>query len=155
MPTGSEVSRNKCKDCGSTTRKLRYIGARTTLCASCIFARRRKSKAVQQVQRDLRVYSLTPERAKEIMAKQGGLCGICGPYTKRRGVTRSLSRDHDHKCCDGATSCGVCVRGFLCGPCNKILGMIRDRPEIAFAMAEYLLNPPGRDFYLNGVELKL
>jgi len=30
--------------------------------------------------------------------------------------------DHDHACCGRETSCGDCVRGIVCGRCNKIVG---------------------------------
>lgn len=30
----------------------------------------------------------------------------------------SLHVDHDHKCCPGEVTCGVCVRGIICPKCN-------------------------------------
>jgi len=48
-------------------------------------------------------------------------CDLC-----QREMTFTFARkygiDHDHGCCDGATSCGQCVRGLLCHACNIGLG---------------------------------
>ena len=67
---------------------------------------------------------------------QHGLCAICGPWTGRRGVTRSLSVDHDHRTGE--------VRGLLCRTCNDIIGLWRDNPNVFKRALEYLVNPPAR-----------
>lgn len=61
-------------------------------------------------------------------------CEICGVT----GIV--LHIDHDHSCCpqDKFRTCGKCVRGFLCGNCNRALGMLRDDPEIFRRAASYL-----------------
>lgn len=55
----------------------------------------------------------------ETLAKDG--CNICGAET---GSTsdRNLHVDHDHRCCKGLKSCGLCVRGVVCNKCNTALG---------------------------------
>lgn len=88
-----------------------------------------------------RTYNISPERYREIKALQGGRCAICQVAT---GATRNLAVDHDHSCCPGKTSCGRCVRGALCSPCNKMLGFGRDNPEFFQRAAEYLRNPPAK-----------
>jgi hypothetical protein len=57
-----------------------------------------------------------------------GDCGLCGKQT-------ILYIDHDHGCCDSATSCGKCVRGLLCSRCNYHVAWIENNIEPAF---EYL-----------------
>ncbi|WP_407674816.1 endonuclease domain-containing protein [Nonomuraea fuscirosea] len=68
---------------------------------------------------------------------QGGSCAICR-VTLSRGPDTHI--DHDHECCPGANSCGRCIRGILCGNCNKALGLMRDNAKILLRAAEYLKN---------------
>lgn len=57
--------------------------------------------------------------------------------------TEKLNIDHDHSCCDnppnkGKQSCGSCVRGWLCPPCNRSLGALKDNPSIIRGLADYI-----------------
>lgn len=78
----------------------------------------------------------------EIRALRSRGCDICGAERSPDG--RSLSIDHDHKCCSGIKSCGSCIRGVLCSWCNLGIGKLRDSAEILQSAADYLANPPGR-----------
>lgn len=91
-------------------------------------------------------YNITAEQYEAIYIAQGSRCAICQRAT---GATRKLAVDHDHSCCAGPTSCGKCVRSLLCKPCNRMLGHMRDDPEMAERAAEYLRNPPGREILDN------
>lgn len=75
-------------------------------------------------------HGVTPERYAAAMLKG---CEICGTKT-------ALHIDHDHKCCppEKFRKCGKCVRGFLCGGCNRALGMLRDDPAVVAKAAKYL-----------------
>lgn len=43
-------------------------------------------------------------------------CEICQrPFT----AERKAEVDHDRACCPGKVSCRRCVRGLVCGPCNR------------------------------------
>lgn len=46
--------------------------------------------------------------------------------------------DHDHDCCPSSKSCGECVRGFLCGGCNTLLGFAHNDAERLVDAAFYL-----------------
>lgn len=137
------INKPRCKDCGSDKRKLNEVGARTLLCMTCMRARRKVVRAAQR-SRGRASMGITPEREAAVMAVQSGVCGICGPWTGRRGLSRALAADHDHTCCEGRYSCGECLRGFLCATCNQILGRWRDNPDIFLAAVRYLYDPPAK-----------
>lgn len=80
-------------------------------------------------------YGLTPERFDQIMTEQGDRCASCGTDSPPTG----WHIDHDHSCCPGGRSCGRCVRGILCSPCNTGLGHFGDDPDRLLAAAAYLL----------------
>lgn len=76
---------------------------------------------------------MTVEQFQELNDAQGGRCAVCG-----EAPDGNLHVDHDHSCCPGRNSCGECVRGLLCGKCNKALGMFKDDPERLRSAASYL-----------------
>lgn len=84
-------------------------------------------------------FGLTPEAFGALLASQGGRCAICGTDNPKRGNrVATWTVDHDHSCCPGKTSCGKCVRGLLCSPCNRGMGILGDDPVILEAAAAYL-----------------
>jgi hypothetical protein len=76
-----------------------------------------------------KLYRLTPEEYDKILAVQGGKCASC----EKSPSHIRLAVDHDHK--TGR------IRGLLCWPCNHVLGLLRDNPELALKLGKYLLNP--------------
>lgn len=58
------------------------------------------------------------------------------------GSTENLQLDHDHSCCprtkDKSTSCGECVRGWLCRGCNLGLGMLQENPRKIQGLLDYV-----------------
>lgn len=78
-----------------------------------------------------RRYNLTLE---QLNLRSSSTCQICGERDNRQ----VLSVDHDHSCCPGDTSCGECVRGFLCDRCNRGLGYFRDNIALLRSAIEYL-----------------
>ena len=110
-------------------------------CATHHRARKAQIRTTTHARRLAAVYHIDPEFYAAILAEQGGACAICQRAT---GKTKRLAVDHDHSCCDGPVSCGQCVRGLLCGTCNKILGHFRDDPKAALRMAAYLTRWPAK-----------
>ncbi len=77
-------------------------------------------------------FGITVDQYNELLDKQNGCCAICGtdqPDSKH-GV---FSIDHCH-------STGK-IRGLLCQPCNKGLGLFRDNAESLKAAVAYLQQP--------------
>ncbi len=93
--------------------------------------RRRNPRIVRGHDRK-KLYGLTPEQFAAKVAKQLGLCAICGGpqnFTSR-GLPRALDVDHDHKT-------GV-IRDLLCTNCNTGIGKLDDSPERLRAAADYI-----------------
>lgn len=135
------AGKGRCKDCGpGPARPAPHPGPR---CAT----HHREVKAVRRevawAKRLWDTYHITPAQYWAIYEAQGGCCYGC---RRAKGTGRKkLSVDHDHKCCPGPISCGQCVRGLLCSPCNKsVLGHLRDEVEAFHRFAAYLTDPPAR-----------
>ena len=78
-----------------------------------------------------RKYGITSDEYDAMVDEQDGVCAIC----KRE---MPLTVDHDHSCCDSDASCGRCVRGLLCNPCNRALGFFGDDLERLRSAVQYL-----------------
>lgn len=75
-------------------------------------------KAASQVRGWRKKYGISGRDYARLYEFQGGKCAICQRST---GAVRALAVDHDHACCPGPTSCGRCIRGLACGPCNQVI----------------------------------
>lgn len=128
----------RCKDCPEgSARNAPHPGPRCYTHHKQV-TRDRKKRAHEN--RVVKVYNLAPGFYDALYEYQGRRCAICQRAT---GARKNLAVDHDHSCCPGPTSCGRCVRGLLCGPCNfDIIGKL---PPEALARAYwYLVEPPAQ-----------
>ena len=95
----------------------------------------RECNRLNQIPQRLRSkYRLTVTRFEEMLQAQDMSCPLCGKafdLSKHNGVCV----DHDHACCKGEKTCGKCIRGILCGDCNKKL---HDDVEWHLRAIEYL-----------------
>lgn len=78
-------------------------------------------------------YNLDASQFADLLRRQNGKCAIC-----KVSVDEHSHIDHDHSCCAGVQSCGKCVRGVLCGLCNKGIGMFRESLANVEMAAKYL-----------------
>jgi len=118
-----------CKDCGvGSKRPAPHPGPR---CATHHRAVKAARKAAAHSAWVLKTYGLKEGQYEALYEAQGGSCWLC---KRAKGISRKLSVDHDH-----ATGY---VRGLLCSTCNKILGHLRDDPDFAYRIADYIVDPP-------------
>lgn len=82
-------------------------------------------------------YGITQEQWQSLLAQQNGACAICGIPADKYDV------DHDHACCPQRRSCGSCIRGLLCGTCNRGISQLKDDPNLLRKAAAYLERPNG------------
>lgn len=75
-------------------------------------------------------YGLSMEDWQAMLDSQNGVCAICSLEDKNG----NLHVDHCH-------ATGV-IRGLLCGPCNKALGLFRDRTDNLDNAITYLRRTP-------------
>lgn len=87
-------------------------------------------------------YNLTEERIEKILEIQNNRCVLCLSLFTEENI---FSVDHDHACCPGSTSCGKCIRGFLCTSCNTGLGKLKDDVAVLTRAIQYLENNPFYD----------
>ncbi len=149
-----ETTFHACRDCRAdppaTVRKLAVKKDGTPVAGPrCTTHHRlftRASKLRSKVTRTKKNFTITAEQYDRLYDQQGGRCAAVG--CDATGATKRLAVDHDHRCCPGATSCGLCVRGLLCGRHNREIGWNRDKqtgwdsPEYYEGVATYLRNPP-------------
>lgn len=83
---------------------------------------------------NIRRHGITVAEYDALLSRQNGVCAIClGDSGSRR-----FNIDHDHNCCPELYSCGKCVRGLLCGSCNKAIGLLREDKSVVLRVLEYL-----------------
>lgn len=85
---------------------------------------REKMRGYQQKYRFEKRYGISVHDAKQLLIEQDGLCAIC------YDTEPATHLDHDHE--TGK------VRGWLCGSCNRALGLFHDDPARLLAAVEYL-----------------
>lgn len=133
----------KCRVCGDSKPPESFplnrgsSSGRQAYCKPCHAAAQRARK-IRDPERYRRVemkaflllnYGLTVEAYEEMLARQGGVCAICGEHRTLKRQNR-LHVDHDHVTRR--------VRGLLCSRCNSAVGMLADNPDRARCLAVYL-----------------
>jgi hypothetical protein len=130
------MSERLCKRCGAplSARRLRKY-PRETVCRrrDCVAERKYARGVADHDAKMVKLYGVEPGWYQRMYEAQRGLCYIC---QRANGKTKRLAVDHDHKTGE--------VRGLLCGPCNKYLGLLRDDPKLLQRAIMYLQEPPAR-----------
>ena len=110
-----------CKECDKNTNKERKL------------AKADYYSDMNKIYKRLRIYNITKEQFETIMEDQRWVCLIC-----KNDLKENFNIDHDHACCEGRYSCGKCIRGILCGNCNRGLGHFKDSKEYLKSAIDYL-----------------
>lgn len=138
-----------CTACGAVKqpsefnrRSYKGVSTLTPRCRECNIAKTRRwekdnpaKSAIQRRNRTMRDHGISQDEYVDLLISQCGVCAIC--YTQS---AVPLVIDHDHACCPDTYSCGKCIRGLLCGPCNVGLGAFRDDPTAILSAASYIIN---------------
>lgn len=72
-------------------------------------------------------YGLELEDYERMLDDQGNACAVC---RRDAGAVQRLHVDHAHETGE--------IRGLLCGPCNRALGMLGEDPSRMVALARYI-----------------
>ena len=95
-------------------------------------------------------FKMTPDQFKWLLHIQKNSCFLCGEaesrIDSRTKAIMNLAVDHDHRCCKGDTSCGICVRHLLCWHCNTGLGKFEMKSKTIVRFADYVDLRPLNDY---------
>jgi ATP-dependent 26S proteasome regulatory subunit len=76
-------------------------------------------------------FGLTIEQYEALKSKQNNRCAICNRTQQERvKLAKELAVDHNHETNE--------IRGLLCNPCNRAIGMMKEDPELLEKAASYL-----------------
>lgn len=137
----------KCSNCGETKLVSKFSKHKSSRegirsqCKECLNIKKREYLGVVRKQDPLRLkrqtlmgqYNITLEEYIEILyTNQNGVCPLCevkAPSIEEMIEDRFWSVDHYHSCCPNKSSCGKCVRGILCDPCNNAMKQPMDNKK--------------------------
>src|SRR5208282_5296918 len=116
--TGKYGLRHECRSCRKDYNRERYTSS----------GKRDKTHS----DRVVREHGLAPGEYEAQLAKQSGVCAICGnpEVNVIRGGQCRLAVDHHHKT-------GI-RRGLLCVRCNTGIGLLNEDPDILMKAVVYL-----------------
>lgn len=87
-----------------------------------------KNKDTLNEQRRAWRYGMTTEEMNERLEESGDICPIC---------QAAYGTETTEKCIDHCHETGE-IRGIICNKCNIAAGMLKDDPQTAKRLAEYL-----------------
>lgn len=116
----------RCKQCMKTDAITSYQSRKEEVLA----AHKEKYCAKKNREKHLMAnYGMTAEEWNKMFAAQNHRCAICG--------SQHPMHNNGHFVVDHCHDLNF-VRGILCGPCNSMLGLAKDEPDILFDAAMYL-----------------
>lgn len=133
-PDGLQVWCKKCKAAWFRTPKGKEAKRREARRPAAMESNRERNKNRRQdpvyvvKQREWFIqcrHGISVAEREALRADQNYACPVCGTTDPRNQDGTPCHRpwvlDHDHDCCLGSPSCGKCIRGVLCSPCNHLI----------------------------------
>jgi len=118
---------SECKECSKLNSKEYYIDNREKLLArSAKWVRDNPEKHKNNEM--VRKYGITVSQYRVLEKAQNYSCAIC---------TKSVADNKEDLAVDHCHTTGK-VRGLLCKPCNRGIGMLQDSPDVIQKALEYL-----------------
>lgn len=114
-----------CVACGRSEPEIKFQGYRKQ-CNSCSYFRYQAKHREHNLMKN---YGITTDVYHSMLASQDGGCAICSRTTPG-GRGNFFHVDHNH-------TTGK-VRALLCAGCNMAIGHLREDPEVARRLADYL-----------------
>jgi hypothetical protein len=128
------MTTKRCSKCGEIKSVSEFsvrseISGYSSQCKECRREKYRNEDPELIWKRRLKwLYNISAEEYYMILESQDGHCALCPRTPEDEGIR--LAVDHDHSCCPGKRSCGICVRGLLCVSCNRQLGQYENNMEL-------------------------
>lgn len=122
-----------CIRCGEqdATQFYKHVRSECKACSCKRNSARQKGNHEHHRRRHLRrAYGITPEFYDAELAKQHGLCALCGRPPDETDLQKILVVDHDHET--------RAFRGLIHGRCNCILGYAKDDTAVLMSAIDYL-----------------
>ena len=125
-----------CKHCGLEKQVSDFVKTKSvkkgfvSICKTCKknkYKHSDKAKYNAWARQLKRNYGITPDDYNRMFEEQNGVCAGCKQHNE---TGTKFCVDHDHK--TGK------VRGLLCGPCNRALGLIKDNVSTLLNLSLYL-----------------
>ena len=129
---GTLGRRATCKVCGRSYNQEYYLRNQELYKSrnrATYHATKEMRRPAKRAARLRRLYGMTQEEYNALLVAQGGKCAVCQRSPTDAGVVL-LDVDHDHG--SGA------VRGLLCGPCNRSLGLLQESSDVINNLAAYV-----------------
>ena len=133
MPVKDARKPRICK-CGETNPN-KFYATQASECKKCqsnrSSARQRGNHELHRARHLKRAYGWTPERYDAELAKQHGLCAMCGKPPDDTDLQKILMVDHNHETGE--------VRGLIHGRCNAIIGYAKEDTALLLSAIDYVI----------------
>lgn len=135
---GPGATARVCRRCKGD-KPLDAFSSRSWYCRACAndYQAERRAQDPKKARQDSlwTRFKITSREYEAMLIAQGGGCAICGNPPK----SVRLHVDHDHACCpENGKSCGRCIRGLVCYPCNGKLSVLESDATYAVRLRAYL-----------------